>query len=135
MLFWTIVTVACRRYARDEDVFNFLVETLPREVSAVSNPPFSLATVNALLLLCAWPLPTIRFLNDPSSSYASLALNACLLLGLHTGRGSHPEYAIGPRKFDVSDEEARYTWAGYNIVAQRYVAPMSWAKGLCWRAC
>jgi transcriptional regulatory protein LEU3 len=119
VLFWAIVTVSCRRYARDEDVFTFLLESLPKEIANVSNPPFSLATINALLLLCAWPLPTIRFLIDPSTSYVSIAMNACLLLGLHTGRGFHPEFAIGPRKFDISDDEARYAWAGYNIVAQR----------------
>jgi transcriptional regulatory protein LEU3 len=121
LLFWTIITVSCRRYAKDDNVFNFLVENLPKELwSVISVIPYNLATVNALLINCAWPLPTIRFLNDPSQTYIGICTNACLVMGLHTGRGGHKEFAIGPwRQFDVSDEEARYTWAGYNILVQR----------------
>lgn len=81
-----------------------------------------MSTVDALLVLCTWPLPSIRFLNDPSSSYVAIAQNAALLLGLHTGRGTHPEFCIGPnRQTDITDEEACFTWMGYNIQAQRYV--------------
>ncbi|KZL78437.1 binuclear zinc transcription factor [Colletotrichum tofieldiae] len=121
ILFWTLIAVSSRRYTRDAGLFPFLVENLPREVwAAVSTPPISMSTVNALLVLCTWPLPTIRFLNDPSSSYVAIAQNAALLLGLHTGSGTHPEFCIGPnRQTDITDEEACFAWMGYNIQAQR----------------
>ncbi|WDK15395.1 hypothetical protein CGRA01v4_06676 [Colletotrichum graminicola] len=121
VLFWTLIAVSSRRYTRDAELFPFLAENLPREVwAAVSTPPISMSTVNALLVLCTWPLPTIRFLNDPSSSYVAIAQNAALLLGMHTGRGTHPEFCIGPnRQTDITDEEACFTWMGYNIQAQR----------------
>ncbi|WYZ40065.1 hypothetical protein EsH8_IV_000406 [Colletotrichum jinshuiense] len=124
ILFWTIIAVSSRRYTKDAGLFPFLVENLPKEVwSAVSNPPISMSTVNALLVLCTWPLPTLRFLNDPSASYVAIAQNAALLLGLHTGRGTHPEFCIGPnRQTDITDEEACFTWMGYNIQAQRVAA-------------
>ncbi|KAK6208047.1 binuclear zinc transcription factor [Colletotrichum tabaci] len=120
VLFWTIIAVSSRRYTRDAGLFPFLVENLPREVwAAVSAPPISMSTINALLVLCAWPLPTIRFLNDPSSSYVAIAQNAALGLGLHTGR-NHPEFCIGMhRQTDITDEEACFAWMGYNIQAQR----------------
>ncbi|KAK1727981.1 uncharacterized protein BDZ83DRAFT_610825 [Colletotrichum acutatum] len=121
ILFWTLIAISSRRYTRDAGLFPFLIENLPREVwAAVSNPPISMSTVDALLVLCTWPLPSIRFLNDPSSSYVAIAQNAALLLGLHTGRGTHPEFCIGPnRQTDITDEEACFTWMGYNIQAQR----------------
>ncbi|KAK1980855.1 hypothetical protein LZ30DRAFT_721935 [Colletotrichum cereale] len=121
ILFWTLIAVSSRRYTRDAGLFPFLVENLPREVwAAVATPPISISTVNALLVLCTWPLPTIRFLSDPSSSYVAIAQNAALLLGMHTGRGTHPEFCIGPnRQTDITDEEACFTWMGYNIQAQR----------------
>ncbi|KAI8262342.1 hypothetical protein K4K58_000647 [Colletotrichum sp. SAR11_239] len=121
ILFWTIIAVSSRRYAKDPGLFQFLVENLPKEVwNAVSNPPISISTINALLVLCTWPLPTIRFLNDPSASYVAIAQNAALLLGLHTGRGTHPEFCIGPnRQTDITDEEACFAWMGCNIQAQR----------------
>ncbi|KAK2008107.1 hypothetical protein LZ32DRAFT_29864 [Colletotrichum eremochloae] len=121
ILFWTLIAVSSRRYTRDAGLLPFLVENLPREVwAAVSTPPISMGTINALLVLCTWPLPTIRFLRDPSSSYVAIAQNAALLLGMHTGRGTHPEFCIGPNmQTDITDEEACYTWMGYNIQAQR----------------
>ncbi|GKT46705.1 replication factor A protein 1 [Colletotrichum spaethianum] len=124
ILFWTLIAISSRRYTRDAGLFPFLVENLPREVwAAVSTPPISMSTVNALLVLCTWPLPTIRFLSDPSSSYIAIAQNAALMLGLHTGRGTHPEFCIGPnRQTDITDEEACFTWMGYNIQAQRVAA-------------
>uniref|UniRef100_L2G9U7 Binuclear zinc transcription factor n=1 Tax=Colletotrichum fructicola (strain Nara gc5) TaxID=1213859 RepID=L2G9U7_COLFN len=125
ILFWTIIAVSSRRYAKDPGLFQFLVENLPKEVwNAVSNPPISISTINALLVLCTWPLPTIRFLNDPSASYVAIAQNAALLLGLHTGRGTHPEFCIGPnRQTDITDEEACFAWMGYNIQAQSNALP------------
>ncbi|TDZ71767.1 Citrinin biosynthesis transcriptional activator ctnR [Colletotrichum trifolii] len=121
VLFWAIIAVASRRYAKDSTLFSFLIENLPKEVwSAVANPPLSISTINALLLLCTWPLPSLRFLTDPSSSYVAIAQNAALALGFHTGRGTHPEFCIGPnRQTDITDEEACFTWMGYNIQAQR----------------
>ncbi|KAK2003418.1 hypothetical protein LX36DRAFT_696918 [Colletotrichum falcatum] len=114
VLFWTLIAVSSRRYTRDVELFPFLAENLPREVwAAVSTPPISMSTVNALLVLCTWPLPTLRFLSDPSSSYIAIAQNAALLLGMHTGRGTHPEFCIGSnRQTDITDEEACFTWMG-----------------------
>lgn len=90
LLFWTVVVVACRRYVAPHDpegtALQFLVDHLPREVWAVvSATHISPPSVNALILLCAWPLTNIRFLTNPSPIYAGIAMNAALQLGLHTG--------------------------------------------------
>ncbi len=85
----------------------------------MGNPPLPIGVINALLLLCAWPFTTIRFLRDPSTIFSSIALSSCFLIGLHTGRGEHPELLNPNFQIRNSDEEATYTWAGYNIISQR----------------
>ncbi|KAH7144011.1 putative C6 transcription factor [Dactylonectria macrodidyma] len=120
-LFWLVIYVSCRRYSRDEHVFTSLVDQLERNVgSLISAPVMDLEAIHAILLMCAWPLPTIRFVADPSVTSISAALTGCLLLGLHTGRGSHPRFCIGGRQnISCTDREASITWIFCCILAQR----------------
>jgi transcriptional regulatory protein LEU3 len=120
VLFWTIIMVSCRRYARTPTALQFLMDAVRRELfSAISSLPLSIHTINALILVCTWVFPDIRFVYDPTSLFAGSITNAALLLGLHSGKGGHPEYSIGTFQNNFSDEEAHYTWAGYNITTQR----------------
>ncbi|PNH44795.1 hypothetical protein VD0004_g2932 [Verticillium dahliae] len=119
ILFWTIITVACRAYACDAELFSFLAQNLPREVWAVAmTPPLDLPAINALLVLSAWRFPSAKNSGDPSSSYVAIAMNASLMPGLHTGRGAHREFSNVYLHRTATDEEACYTWTGYNILAQ-----------------
>lgn len=120
VLFWVIMVTACRRTSHAGGVFDFLVESVRSEVwGSVSEPPLPLATINALLILSAWPLPTIRFMTDPSPIYVSMLMNSCYMLGIHTGRGDSPAVTSPLYRLSVPNEEAVYTWVGYNIVSQR----------------
>lgn len=120
VLFWAIVVTACRTSSHDGGVFDFLVDAVKKDVwESLSDPPISLATINALLILSVWPLPTIRFMKDPSPMYVSLLMNSCYLLGIHTGRGDYPAHTYPTYRLSVSDEEAVYSWVGYNIISQR----------------
>lgn len=120
VLFWAIIMTACRRYARDETVFQFLIDTLLPEIwNCVSQPPLRLPIINSLLLVAAWPSPSIRFLSDPSIVFAGIAMNSSFLTGLHTGRGAHPEFKPDQCKAHETDEEAIFTWGGCAIVSHR----------------
>ncbi|KAL1899756.1 hypothetical protein Sste5346_002621 [Sporothrix stenoceras] len=120
ILFWTIMVISARRFAKDDSVLPFLTESLPSEVwGAMGNPPLPLGVINALLLLCAWPFTTIRFMRDPSMIFSSIAMSSCFMIGLHTGRGEHPELANPNFQIRNTDEEATFTWAGFNIISQR----------------
>lgn len=124
VLFWTIIMIACRRYARDPKALAFLTEAVRDEMfSAISKLPLSIHVVNALILVNTWVFPDVRFISDPTSIFSGVIMNAALLLGIHSGKGSHPEYSIGMFQNNFSDEEAHYTWAGYCITAQRQVLP------------
>ncbi|KAK7940838.1 c6 zinc finger domain containing protein [Apiospora aurea] len=87
VLFWTILLVACRRYAKNPQVLPFLVDAMRRELfSVLSSLPTNMHTINAMILVCTWVFPDVRF---------------------------------GGFQGNFTDEEAHYTWAGYNIVTQR----------------
>lgn len=58
-------------------------------------------------------------MKDPSPIYTSMLMNSCYLLGIQTGRGDFPAILFPVYRLAVSNEEAVYTWLGYNIVSQR----------------
>lgn len=120
VLFWAIIMTACRRFAKDDLVYQFLMDSLLPEIwNAISRPPLKLPIINALLLVATWPNPDIRFLTDPSMIFTGIAMNSALLTGLHTGRGAHTEFTGLLDKVDTTDEEAIYTWAGCAIISHR----------------
>ena len=120
VLFWAIIMTACRRFARDDTAFQFLIDSLlPLIWCSVSQPPLHLSIINAILLLATWPFPTIRFLTDPSLIFAGIAMNSSFLTGLHTGRGSHSEFKSAMHELDTTDEEATFTWVGCAIISHR----------------
>ncbi|QGI67059.1 hypothetical protein CEK26_011014 [Fusarium fujikuroi] len=120
-LFWTVISTACRRYAKDEQLVTVLLDSLNRDVWGLLQAiTLDLESIQTLLIICTWPFPTIRFVTDPSPNFISSALNACMLLGLHTGRGSHPSFLIGGRQhMTCTDYEASITWVFCSILAQR----------------
>ncbi|KAH8125096.1 hypothetical protein FP744_10002711 [Trichoderma asperellum] len=121
MLFWAVLYVSCRRYAKDTQLFTALVEHMTKNLwSMMSSAVLGLDEIHAILLICAWPYPTIRFVTDPSSMLVSIAMNACTSLGLHTGRGSHPQFCVGSRHgYTSTDEEASSTWIACFLLAQK----------------
>lgn len=125
LLFWVIIYIASRRYAKNPKVLPFLLESLKKDAfSTISIIPLSMASINALILLCTWIFPDVRFVNDPTSLFSSVCMNTALQLGIHTGKGAHPEYSHGVYQNSFSDKEASFTWAGYNIIAQRVSSSM-----------
>ncbi|PNY23460.1 Uncharacterized protein TCAP_06602 [Tolypocladium capitatum] len=120
-LFWVVLYVACRRYPRDRTIFSALIDHVGREVwLMVSAPAMNLEAIHALLFLCTWPLPNIRFVTDPSSKFAAIAMDSAKLLGCHNGRGSHPHFTVGLlQHFHATDEESSATWLACCLLAQR----------------
>ncbi|KAK7970258.1 transcription factor SEF1 [Apiospora saccharicola] len=120
VLFWTIILVACRRYAKNPQVLPFLVDAMRQELfSVLSRLPINMHTINAMILVCTWAFPDVRFVNDPTCMFTGVIMNASLLLGIQAGKGSNPAFIFGGFQGNFTDEEAHYTWAGYNVVTQR----------------
>lgn len=120
LLFWTIVYIASRRYARGSTTLPFLLDAVKKEFNAaISLFPLSLNHINALILICSWCFLDVRFIKDPGSLFSGVAMSSCLILGIQLGKGKHKEFTVGAFQTDFTDEEATFTWCGYNIVSQR----------------
>lgn len=120
LLFWTIITVAARRYTLDTTLLNSLSVPVSRMLWAtLQDVPQNYHVVKALCVLCTWPLPISSTSSDPTFMLSGLMLQIAMQIGLH-----RPSHAQDFTKFRVElrEEELRdrvKTWAACNIVAQR----------------
>jgi hypothetical protein len=84
-LFWTIVTIVLCRLSEPENIALFGLLRAPYErlvQETVTDAPLPLYKVQALLLLCNWPLPTDKQWKEPSWLYCGVAIQAARYLSL-----------------------------------------------------
>ncbi|KAF5965107.1 putative transcription factor SEF1 [Fusarium bulbicola] len=84
-LFWTIVTIVLCRLPEAENIALFQLLRAPYErlvQETVTDAPLPLYKVQALLLLCNWPLPTDKQWKEPSWLYCGVAIQAARFLSL-----------------------------------------------------
>ena len=84
LLFWSIISIACRHYEEDSTLLPSLAPCVSRLLwKTLGVLPHSGFTVQALLLLSAWPTPTSSMSTDTSFLYVSIAKTSAMQLGLH----------------------------------------------------
>ena len=96
LLFWTIILVACRyhpSYGLDSTMLNtpykeLLGSNLVQTISTVQS-------IQALIIICMWPIPTLRYSDDPSWNLCGIAMNAAMQLGLHKPEHVQVLYGFG----------------------------------------
>ncbi|KAF5712237.1 transcription factor [Fusarium globosum] len=84
-LFWTIVTIVLCRLPEPHSIPLFQLLRAPYErlvQETVTDAPLPLYKVQALLLLCNWPLPTDKQWKEPSWLYCGVAIQAARYLSL-----------------------------------------------------
>ncbi|KXS99054.1 hypothetical protein AC578_6964 [Pseudocercospora eumusae] len=118
LLFWVIMAIVSQRIPEYTNLHTQLiapVQRLATDVSASLHHP--LMTVQALLLLCWWPLTLESNFNNPSWSYCGLATHTALQFGFH-----RPQYPSDFRYRDTLSREAfearLRTWLACFIVNQ-----------------
>ena len=119
LLYWSIVSVAARRYAPDPTLLNTLGGPLTRLLwQTIGDVPSSHFVVKALCLLCTWPLPTSTSTADPTHILCGVMMKTATGIGLH--RPNHiNDFSRIP--LDLNKEQLHdrvTTWAVCNIVAQ-----------------
>lgn len=84
LLFWTIVLVACQMHDSYSNLYE-QIYTIHHEYLShiVHSAVKSVEVIHALLLLCLWPVPNTRHLDDPAWSYIGIAINAAMQLQCH----------------------------------------------------
>ncbi|KAH6953492.1 hypothetical protein DER45DRAFT_575950 [Fusarium avenaceum] len=84
-LFWTIVAIVLCRLPEQHNIALFQLLQSPYErliQETLIDAPLPLFKVQALLLLCNWPLPTEKQWKDPSWLYCGVAIQAARYLSL-----------------------------------------------------
>lgn len=119
LLFWSIISVAARRYTADPQLLTSLSGPLSRLLwTTVGEVPNNHFAIKALCLLCTWPLPTSTTATDPTHILCGVMMKAATGIGLH--RPNHAQ-DFSRVEVDLNREQLHdrvVTWAVCNIVAQ-----------------
>ncbi|KAH6961924.1 hypothetical protein BKA56DRAFT_598095 [Ilyonectria sp. MPI-CAGE-AT-0026] len=119
LLFWSIISVASRRMRSRPT----LLPRLARNVTdllwtTLRSIPYSLATVQALALLCTWPFPTSSSTADPTFMLVGIMLQIGTQMGLHRALDAQ-DFAKVPTRLDAREyAEWVRTWEACNVVAR-----------------
>lgn len=114
-LFWVVCAVACT----EQELLNHLrakVESLIQ--LSTTGAVRSIRTIQAFLILCAWPFPYSSLLDEKSFTFSSLAVQFSLQLGLHCPNFAY-EYSSKKEVLQVPAKPRLETWITCFIVAIR----------------
>ena len=121
LLFWSIISIAARRYEEDGTLLASLAPCVKRLMwSTISVPPYSRFAVQAILLLSMWSFPTNSMSTDISFIAVSVAKSASMQLGLHRPETLQDFLRVQTRTSPQEFQDAVKVWAGCYIAAHRY---------------
>jgi len=122
LLYWTIITVASRRYHTNHKPISWLQELGPHLKDllweTINNVPQNYHVVKALCLLCAWPLPIRTTSADPTMIICGIMVQIAMQFGLHRPSDAQE---FSRTKLDLRDEDVKdrmNTWVIVNVCAQ-----------------
>lgn len=124
LLFWIICAVTSNW--KQQSVMAPLVKTIISD--AMHDRPYTVETVQALLIMCLWPFRTVHISDDPSQFYSSIAARMALQLNLH--RPDQPYWPLrhgsfhGPHMASSDHDVRRTTWLACYVVDQIQAAQM-----------
>ena len=121
-LFWAMACTGGRRFhdvKYSQQAAGKVRELLPASLLQIQDP---IPTIQAVLILCLWPLPVDTIWEDPSHTMAGAAMQLAVQNGLHKFRH---EQDFRRTKINSGDESMRvfraHLWLHCIIVFQRFV--------------
>ncbi|KAL3488432.1 hypothetical protein BJX62DRAFT_227371 [Aspergillus germanicus] len=117
LLFWSIISAAAHRSQNPT-----LLPRLARSVtdlvwSTLRSIPYTLQSVQSLVILCTWPFPTSSSTADPTYTLAGIMLQLALQMGLHCAPNAQ-DFTKIPRTLNTNEHsEWAAAWQACNIVA------------------
>ncbi len=121
-LFWTIVTIGSRKYSQDPTLFSQLCHRIvDLAFSSLKLRQSPIQIVQALVLLCAWPLPVEHLYQDKVHTLAGSCMQLALQIGLHVA-GVGQDFARERVQAHAAAQAVRaLLWRYCVIVCQRFV--------------
>lgn len=119
LLFWSIMTVASRRYAADPTLLHSLAATTFKlAVHQVDSPSADIHTVESLLLLLSWQFPTNSMHEEAGYVLSGAMIHLAFKFGLHMAEAGQ-DYVRVRLNLDESEiRRRRLLWAACVIVYQ-----------------
>ena len=119
VLFWTIIAVASRQHRSDTQLATKLYTRLHEMLwAAIASPSIHLATIQAIVLICNWPMTAVRISTDVSTSLIDIACSIAKQLGLHRP-GCERDFDFTGTVFTENDLSERIcTWVACAVTAQ-----------------
>lgn len=120
-LFWAIIAVGSRHYAKDPTIICRLAPTVMKMGLESSLSVQSLTeTIQGLLLICYWPFPMDTIYKDPSIMFSGIIMQLAVQNGLHT-TGKRLDFARAPSGLNDDDESFRARlWVYCKAVCDKY---------------
>ncbi|KAH8883028.1 hypothetical protein GQ53DRAFT_830986 [Thozetella sp. PMI_491] len=120
LLFWSIVAATSKASPPHAHLYRQLLNPIRRMVMAAAYDTENiLQQIQALLILCIWPLPYGATIDDPAWMYCGIITHKALRIGLHRLHTKHEfEHTYRPRAARDRELERvrRNTWAACFIV-------------------
>ena len=121
-LFWSIIQVGSRRYAKDPTIVDMLARSLKEFAhQSLLEPEHAISTIRATIAICLWPIPVSSTWADPVHAM----IGAALQLGIHKGlpfASKKQDFVNVPvENFEPERLFRARLWAYCQMVAQRSV--------------
>ncbi|KAJ6016192.1 hypothetical protein N7540_010783 [Penicillium herquei] len=92
LLFWTIILIASHEHGRLAFLYPELITGVETVLSSLLLKAIQrLEDIQALLLLCLWPIPQSQYFQNPAWNYVGLASHAAMQLHFHSPPDSESE--------------------------------------------
>lgn len=127
LLFWTIILTAARHDRSDYSLLEGLIPAVKNLLwSTAMNPPHPLPSLQAMSILCVWPLPSSSMSLDATFILAGILRTAAMHVGLYRPdiltQFSRVQYSLTSENL----REAIKVWCCIYIAVDRYVFIISW---------
>jgi len=122
LLFWTVVVTGSRKNVNDPTLILTLgPRVLDMAKAAIFAPGPVLLAIQALIILCCWPVPFEALSTDNTPVIAGAALQLSMSIGLHV-YGTGQDFARS--KVDGNQKESlrrAKIWTLCRLICQRYL--------------
>lgn len=106
-LFWMVVIIGARRYAKDRSLLGKLGPHANALCFwAIQSHAAPIPTIQGLLLICVWPVPIKSVFKDITSMLSGAAMHLAILAGLHVVGAGH-EFIEDRVISDPAEKESR----------------------------
>lgn len=119
MLFWIIVYVGSRKYARDPTIIERIIHPLQTLFQqSLFDPENAIPSIQAALLLCLWPFPVDTQAKLRTHVISGAAMMLAMQRGLHLSSKAQ-DFVLVPLTLSGSEQRLRKAlWMHCQIVFQ-----------------